>query len=155
MLRCVMTCLLALGCISPARGQITYFTYTNATITNYTGSAFMGFNPATGTFQTGPTWGVLSSWNASFMGNNVNGAPVSFFPWNAVGASSSNPIVFTDPDGPNMSYVPLDTVIDSTMEFAFGSASLSANLSIGDTSYILYADAAEFWRVSYKLLRLG
>jgi len=126
-----------LGTLVTASAQtsnIIAFTYSGATVQSGGTSAYLGFNPTTGTYLLTDIDTDLYVYEASFVGNNSGGPAVSFLPTG--GDTSSDPFIYagTDFNATHIQYLSVGAVIDNTMVLG-GNPSLDT-LAIDDTGYM-------------------
>ena len=128
---------LLLGSLAMASAQtstIVAYTYVGATVQSGGLSAYLGFNPTSGTYLQTATFTDTYVYEASFFGDGRGGAAVTFY---ATGGSTlSDPMIYAGMDfsGAQIQYLSAGAVIDGSMSLG-GSPSLDT-LAIGDTGYV-------------------
>ena len=129
--------LLALACAAPVRSEVISFSYTNATVTSGTSSAYLGFNPATGAFQMTDDLfgsGIIDTYNVLLLGDNRGGPGVTFYPMGAVGPSAANPYVSAHGSDVFVDYVASNAVVGASL--AYGGSLQLSSLPIGESGYV-------------------
>jgi MYXO-CTERM domain-containing protein len=118
---------------TPAQtSTIVSFDYVGATVQSGGSSAYLGFNPTTGTYLlTGDYGDLFGAYAAAFLGNGVAGAPVCYYPIGE-GTVSIPYINIGNADGNY--YFSAGTPIGDNLDYG-GGPSLGS-LGIGDSGYI-------------------